>query len=430
MATWVLWTTVAVLVWIGLATFVTRSTARICRRTQSSEDSGRAAATAPTRPPVASEAIEILVVDDDPGLRALIRTTFEAAHLHVMEADNAASAATAIARRRPDAIVLDVAMPGTDGITFCRRLKETPATASIPVVLLTGDTVSEGAGRAAGADAFLRKPFSPLALLASIEGLALQRHREAPAPQPHRQYSADEQLLLYAEDFRLLLELERGQRVLLEQAYRETAVALARALESRDGGTAAHCERVRRYATELARAADPQLLSQPGLEYGFILHDVGKIGIPDAVLAKPGPLDDHERRLVQTHPLLGQQMIGQAALLRGRGAEVVRSHHERWDGKGYPDRLAGDDIPLGARIFAIADTLDAITSDRPYRPAGTWDRAMAEIVAQAGSQFDPELVQLLLEREGLLRRIYYEVTRAAQAGKRRSAEVAAVGPIA
>jgi cyclic di-GMP phosphodiesterase len=271
--------------------------------------------------------------------------------------------------------------------------------------------VSDGAGHEAGADAFLRKPFSPLALLATIEGLAVRRNAEAPKPQPHQQYSADEQLLLYAQDFRLLLELERGQRVLLEQAYRETAVALARALESRDGHTAAHCERVRRYATELATAADPELLSQPGLEYGFILHDVGKIGIPDAVLAKPGPLSDNERRLVQTHPILGQQMIGQAALLRGRGAEVVRSHHERWDGKGYPDRLAGADIPLGARIFAIADTLDAITSDRPYRPASSWNKAVSEIMSQAGAQFDPDLVQLLLEREELLRRIYYEVSR-------------------
>ena len=422
MPNWALWTTIAIMLWIALAALVTRSIARISaiRREDKSPPGLGSDGTAEERPMIAPSAwaqrrsstdlIRILVVDDDPGLRVLVRTTFEAAHLDVVEADGAASAARAIAGRRPDAIVLDVAMPGTDGVTFCRQLKTDPATQSIPVVLLTGDAVSDSAGREAGADGFLRKPFSPLALLASIDGLAVPRNSEVPQPQPHQQYAADEQLLLYAQDFRLLLELERGQRVLLEQAYRETAVALARALESKDGHTAAHCERVRRYATELAAAADPELLSQPGLEYGFILHDVGKIGIPDAVLAKPGPLSDNERRLLQTHPLLGQQMIGQAALLRGRGSEVVRSHHERWDGKGYPDRLARDDIPLGARIFAIADTLDAITSNRPYRVARSWEQAIAEITAHAGTQFDPGLVGLVREREEPLRRIYYELS--------------------
>jgi response regulator RpfG family c-di-GMP phosphodiesterase len=422
MPTWALWTTLAILIWVALAGLVTPLTARagVARR-QEATPPGFGPAEAPEARQLVSpsawahgaasaDVIRILVVDDDPGLRALVRTTFEAAHIHVEEADGAAAAAAAISRTRPDAIVLDVAMPVTDGITFCRRLKSDLATQSIPVMLLTGDAISDDAGREAGADAFLRKPFSPLALLASIEGLAVRRNADAPQPEPHQHYAADEQLLLYAQDFRLLLELERGQRVLLEQAYRETAVALARALESKDGHTAAHCDRVRRYASELAAAADPDLLTQPGLEYGFILHDVGKIGIPDAVLAKPGPLSDSERRLLQTHPILGQQMIGQAALLRGHGSEIVRSHHERWDGKGYPDRLARDDIPIGARIFAIADTLDAITSDRPYRPANSWETAMAEIVAQAGAQFDPDLVQLLLEREEVLRRIYYEVS--------------------
>ena len=421
MPTWALVTTLAILIWIALAGLVTRLTARAGAVRPEEAAPGLGPNDAASERQIVSpsawahgtasiDVIRILIVDDDPGLRALVRTTFEAAHIQVEEADGAAAAEAAIQRTRPDAIVLDVAMPVTDGITFCRRLKSDLATQSIPVVLLTGDAISDSAGREAGADAFLRKPFSPLALLASIEGLAVRRNADAPQPEPHQHYAADEQLLLYAQDFRLLLELERGQRVLLEQAYRETAVALARALESKDGHTAAHCERVRRYASELAAAADPDLVTQPGLEYGFILHDVGKIGIPDAVLAKPGPLSDSERRLLQTHPILGQQMIGQAALLRGHGSEIVRSHHERWDGKGYPDRLAHDDIPIGARIFAIADTLDAITSDRPYRPANSWETAMAEIVAQAGAQFDPDLVQLLLEREEVLRRIYYEVS--------------------
>jgi response regulator RpfG family c-di-GMP phosphodiesterase len=341
-------------------------------------------------------------------LRALVRASFEVAHIHVEEADGAAAAAKVMAIRRPDVIVLDVAMPGIDGITFCRNLKADPFTREIPVVLLTGDSVSAAAGESAGADAFLSKPFGPLALLAAIEGLAVRSYRQPPATRPAR--SGERQLLLYAQDFRRLLELERGQRALLQQAYRETAVALARALETKDGHTRAHCERVRRYATELTLAADPDLLKETGLEYGFILHDVGKIGIPDAVLSKPAPLTNSERRLLETHPVLGEQMIEEAALLHGPGAQVVRSHHERWDGNGYPDRLAGDAIPLSARIFAIADTLDAITSNRPHRPARTWQHAVAEITANAGTQFDPGLVGLVREREEPLRRVYYELS--------------------
>ena len=213
---------------------------------------------------------------------------------------------------------------------------------------------------------------------------------------------------MYAQDFRHLLELERGQRHLLQEAYRETVVALAHALESKDGGTGAHSERVRRYASELATAVDPYLLEEPSLEYGFILHDVGKIAIPDAVLGKPEPLTPAERRLLETHPKLGEQMVGKAALLRGHGVDVVRSHHERWDGCGYPDGLAGEQIPLPARVFAVADTLDAITSDRPYRSARGWADAVDEIVGQAGRQFDPTVVNVFLQREEGLRRIYDE----------------------
>jgi response regulator RpfG family c-di-GMP phosphodiesterase len=350
--------------------------------------------------------LHILVVDDDPNLRALLRTSFEVAELMVEEADSARSAAQKIASRHPDVVVLDVAMPGVDGITFCRGLKADPITRSIPVVLLTGDAVSESAARDAGAEAFLRKPFSPLALLTIVERLGAGAVEQEAGPHAHG--PADRQLLLYAQDFRRLLELERGQRVLLQEAYRETVVALARALEWKDGGTADHSERVRRYATELTTSVDLSLLEEPSLEYGFILHDVGKIAIPDTLLRKPEPLSASERRLIETHPVLGEQMVGQAALLRGHGARVVRSHHERWDGTGYPDNLAGENIPLGARIFSIADALDAITSDRPYRPAAGWDVAVAEIVARAGSQFDPQIVDVFRDREEALRRIYYE----------------------
>jgi response regulator RpfG family c-di-GMP phosphodiesterase len=355
---------------------------------------------------VGAASIRILVVDDDANLRALLRTSFEMADIAVEEAENATEAARRIAARHPDVIVLDVGMPGVDGITFCKGLKSDPRTRDIPVALLTGNADAELMGWQAGAGAFLRKPFSPLALLTVVERLAAKTSPEARAPVASP--PADKQLLMYAQDFRQLLELERGQRKLLQEAYRETVVALAHALESKDGGTGAHSERVRRYAAELATAVDPYLSEEPSLEYGFILHDVGKIAIPDAVLGKRDPLTPSERRLLETHPTLGEQMVGKAALLRGYGVDVVRSHHERWDGGGYPDGLAGDEIPLPARVFSIADALDAITSDRPYRRARGWADAVEDIVSHAGTQFDPDVVSVFLEREEALRRTYDE----------------------
>ena len=367
--------------------------------------SGAQADEGESAPRTLDQALYILVVDDDPNLRALLRTSFEVAHIEVGEADSAKSAAQKIASRHPDVVVLDVGMPGVSGLVFCQGMKADPYTRDIPVVLLTGDEISELSGQEAGADAFLRKPFSPLALLTVIERLGAQQHDGRP---PAAESREERQLLLYAQDFRRLLELERGQRTLLNNAYRETVVALARALESKDGATGAHSERVRRYATELATAVDGTLLEEPSLEFGFILHDIGKIAIPDAVLAKPEPLTPAERRLLETHTVLGEQMVGDAALLRGQGARVVRSHHERWDGRGYPDQLGGEDIPLGARVFSVADTLDAITTDRPYRRARRWEDAVTEIVNQAGTQFDPRVVSAFQEREEALRRVYYE----------------------
>ena len=356
--------------------------------------------------------MRLLLVDDDEGLRALLRTTFEVVDIEVDEASDARAAEERIAARRPDVIVLDVLMPGETGIELCRRLKDDPATSDIPIVLLTG---SEGgtlvASDAAGADAFVRKPFSPLELLAVVERLAGGLYG---VPfRAGKKTDPEEQLLLYARDLRHLLELERGQRVLLQNAYRETVAALASALESKDTGTRAHSQRVQQYAIELSRAVAPGVAEEPATQYGYLLHDVGKIGIPDDVLRKPGPLTPEERRLMQTHTVLGEQMLGGVAFLRGEGLRVVRSHHERWDGGGYPDGLGGDEIPLAARVFAVADNLDAMTTDRPYRKAGPWESARDEIVRLAGAQFDPEVVDAFREREPALREICRRFERAA-----------------
>ncbi len=161
---------------------------------------------------------------------------------------------------------------------------------------------------------------------------------------------------------------------------------------------------MQRYAVELLDAVDPGRLERdPGVQYGFLLHDIGKIAIPDQILQKPGPLTRGERRRMQTHTVLGEQMLSGVAVLQGEGLKVVRSHHERWDGRGYPDGLAKTELPLAARVFAVADSLDAMTSDRPYRRAGRWSAARDEIVGQSGKQFDPEIVEAFRDREGQLR---------------------------
>lgn len=345
--------------------------------------------------------MRLLLVDDDEGLRALVRTTFELVDVEVEEVVDARGALAAVAARRPDVIVLDVSMPGMSGIELCRLLKGDPATARIPIVLLSGSIEGD---QGAGADAFLAKPFSPLQLLAVAERLA-GGATAVPLGGSRDGESADAQLLLYARDLRRLLELERAQRTQLQQAYRDTVLALASALETKDTGTREHSERVRRYALDLARAVEPALVDDPSLEYGFLLHDVGKIGIPDDVLGKPGPLTDEERRLMETHTVLGEQMLSGISFLQGPGLQVVRNHHERWDGNGYPDGLEGTDVPLGARVFAVADALDAMTSDRPYRRAMPWHDAAREILAQSGRQFDPRVVRAFADTEPVLRAI-------------------------
>jgi response regulator RpfG family c-di-GMP phosphodiesterase len=349
--------------------------------------------------------MHLLLVDDEPSIRELLRVTFEAVDVDLDEADSAEAALEQISQRRPDAIVLDVGMPGMDGLAFCRRLKHDPATAAIPVVLLTGADLEGGRlADEAGADGYMRKPFSPLELLATIE-----RVTEGLRPTPSRLAAPeDRQLLLYARDLRHLLELERAQRHLVEAAYRETVGALAAALESKDVGTGAHSQRVQHYALELARHVDPDLADDASAQVGFLLHDVGKIGIPDEILLKAGPLTVAERRTMQTHTMLGEQMLAGVAFLQGEGIRIVRSHHERWDGAGYPDGLVGESIPLGARVFAVADALDAITSDRPYRGARPWTEAKAEIARQAGKQFDPRTVSALFDADAALREIQRE----------------------
>jgi response regulator RpfG family c-di-GMP phosphodiesterase len=351
--------------------------------------------------------LRILLVDDDPALRTLLRTTFELADVEVAEAKDAEAARRRIKRARPDVIVLDVNMPGTTGLELCQELKASAQTRDIPVVLLTGaDGGTSAAARDAGADALVVKPFSPLELLAVADRLAGGLYGVPFRATKKRGAGPQQELLLYARDLRHLLEVERGQRELLRSAYMETVSALASALETKDTGTRAHSQRVQSYATALAAAVGEEgVTHDQSTPYGFLLHDVGKIGIPDGILRKPGPLSRAERRRMETHTVLGEAMLAGVAFLKGEGLKIVRSHHERWDGRGYPDGLARDEIPLGARIFAVADALDAMTSHRPYRRAMSWSAARKEILEQRKRQFDPDVVDAFAAVEQDLRSI-------------------------
>jgi len=348
--------------------------------------------------------LKILLVDDEPALRELLRTTFEGADVVVDEAGSAAEAEDCIRRSHPDVIVLDLRMPGMGGAELCGRLKSGERTKAIPIVLLTGADMEEARqAQRAGAEALVRKPFSPLDLLAVVERVA-GGGRGTPVRPARPAGGADEELVLYARDLRHLLEIERAQRALLQESYLATVTALATALESKDTGTRAHSHRVQRYALELLAEVDAQRVQDdPGIEYGFLLHDLGKIGIPDGILQKPGPLTAGERKRMETHTIVGEQMLDGVAFLRGEGLEIVRSHHERWDGRGYPDGLADGEIPLCARVFAVADALDAMTSHRPYRRALRWSAARDEILSEAGKQFDPDVVEAFRAVEAVLR---------------------------
>ena len=210
----------------------------------------------------------------------------------------------------------------------------------------------------------------------------------------HEREAADKerQLERYAADLRETFKRERARSQELRRSYMATVRALSNAVEARDAYTGKHAERVAAYGIEIARALEVPESALPELEFGFLLHDIGKVAIPDAILYKPGALTDEERALMARHPVIGAEIVGEIEFL-DEAAEVVRSHHERWDGGGYPDGLAGEEIPLAARVFAVADVLDALTSDRPYRPASPISAVRELINAESGTQFDPGVLE-------------------------------------
>ena len=199
------------------------------------------------------------------------------------------------------------------------------------------------------------------------------------------------QLERYAADLRESYRRERARAQQLRRSYKATVRALANAVEARDAYTGKHAGRVAAYGLAIAFAAGVDVADEPQMEFGFLLHDIGKLGVPDAILFKPAALTPDEFSSVADHTEIGYEILRDLDFL-DEATQVVRHHHERWDGMGYPDALKGEQIPLAARVFAVADTLDALTTDRPYRAAMGWEQAREEILQAAGTQFDPTVI--------------------------------------
>jgi len=306
----------------------------------------------------------ILVVDDESTVRETLQDYLSSCGYRVVLAASAEAALDVLGTNAVDLILTDVHMRGMSGIELCAHLKGHPRWSLTPVVLLTSDADLESrvVGLAAGADDFFAKP---------VEFIEL-RTRVA--------------VLLRVKN--LLDQLERAEHVI---------TTLATTIEIRDPYTAGHCQRLSRYAMAVGRALGVDEPTLKALWLGGFLHDLGKIAVPDRVLLKPGRLDPDERRIIQTHPVVGAEMVQSMQTLAGVWP-IIRHHHERFDGSGYPDGLRGEAIPLGARIMAVVDVYDALHTARPYKSALSHEDAVAILrrETEAGA-WDPHIVTTFIE---------------------------------
>jgi response regulator RpfG family c-di-GMP phosphodiesterase/signal transduction histidine kinase len=326
----------------------------------------------------------ILCIDDNPEVLKLMKMLLaDDFDLELMI--SAEQGIRFVREKSPDLILCDVMMPGMDGHSFCKAIKSDESTKHIPIILVTARTGAEmlAEGIKAGADDYISKPFDSTELKARIRALLRIRQMES-------------ELALANKNLRMRTsDLVEQQRSL----FLSTVKSLASAIDAKDEYTRHHSTRVTEFSLKIAAKMGFSEKEISDLELASILHDVGKIAVPESILNKPGKLTPEEFTLIKEHPVRGESILSPVVELK-EIARVVRAHHERYDGTGYPDRLKGHEIPLGARIMAIADTYDSITSERPYRKAASHRYAVKEIIACSGAQFDPEVVQTFLEIAG------------------------------
>lgn len=334
----------------------------------------------------------ILIVDDEEPIRKLLATCL-AVDYQCITAASAEEATELLEAGNFNLVMTDIRMPGASGFELCQLVqKVSPETVTIVLSGMTDIRYAIEAMRQ-GAFDYLTKPFDLSQVLLSVER-ALRYQALVMAKRQHEQ-SLEEAVRARTEELRAVNESLNRTLEALYNNYRATLRALARALEARDVETGGHSDRVVAYSLRLGRELNLSNNELIALEQGALLHDIGKIGIPDSILLKRGPLSEEEWDQMRRHVSYGLNIIDGIDFLSG-AQPVVAQHHERYDGTGYPNGLRGEQIHINARIFAVADAFDAMTSDRPYRPAQPYSAARAEIIAMSGSQFDPKVVRAFL----------------------------------
>jgi putative two-component system response regulator len=338
---------------------------------------------------------ELLIVDDEAGFRRTLRRSLERGGHRVLEASNVEEARAVLAADAVELVLCDVNMPGGSGLELVRSVVAgTPDTA---IVMLTGvdDPVVADEALAIGADGYLVKPVGGNE--ARIIVSSSLRRRELELARRHYVEELESKVVRRTAALRDAMTQLELREANVRDAERDAVDRLVTALTIRSEETGEHIRRVGRFSALLARRAGVRLWSDDEICLGAMLHDVGKIGIPDSILLKPGALDPQEREIIKRHSILGNRMLadGHSPVLI-LGAQIALSHHERWDGTGYPYGLAEDDIPIAGRIVAIGDVFDALTSDRVYRPALPVADAIQEMRSQSSRQFDPDLLELFL----------------------------------
>jgi len=331
-------------------------------------------------------AARVLAVDDESAACKLLSLILAPPTFQCATASSGEEALVTLQRERFDAVISDLHMPGMSGMELLTEVRRCHP--HIAFLVTTGvDDVDVGVrAMRCGADDYLVKPFRDSAVLASLESALHKRQLE----QEVEHYRRHLEEMVAQRTGQLQSALQQ-----IERSYEDTLQALGTAIDLRDNETAGHSQRVCRYSLEIARAMGWSEKQLESLARGAYLHDIGKLGIPDGILLKPGPLTEEERKCMQQHVQIGFDVVKDIPFLAD-AAEIILMHHERYDGGGYPRGLKGKEILLGARIFAVADTLDAITSDRPYRRASSFESAFETIRLVSGSQFDPQVVDVFL----------------------------------
>ncbi len=356
-----------------------------------------------------SDRATILVVDDTSDNLMLIRELLKPYYRTIFATNGKQALKLASASEAPQLILLDIMMPEMDGYEVCTRLKENPATADIPVIFLTAKIQAEAEQRGLeiGAVDFITKPINPPILLARVKN-----HLFIKSAQDSLKHQNEQLETIVTERTRELADTKEA-----------TIFAMSSLAETRDNETGNHIRRTQHYVRALAIELKDHPRFKDELTEGNIklmyssapLHDIGKVGVPDSILLKPGPLDDDEWVIMRLHVTYGrdaiisaEKILSQESSFLRYAREIAYGHHEKWDGSGYPEGIKGDDIPVSARLMAVADVYDALISRRVYKPAFPHEKAVAIITEGKGSHFDPDMVEVFLDIHEKFRAIALE----------------------